>query len=157
MTSKPDLPGIPVMREATSDDVARVREIARAAYCKYVSRIGREPAPMGADYDKQIADGLCVVLEVAGSVSGFLIGWPEADAYFIENIGVEPASQGGGFGRRLMDYATLQARRFRLPALRLYTHALMSENLALYARLGFVETHRVREDGFDRVYLEKKL
>lgn len=150
-TSKPDI------REATSDDALRVRDIARSAYGKYVVRIGREPAPMGADYENQIADKLCVVLLVADRVCGYLIAWPEANAYFIENIGVDPVCQGEGFGHCLMDYATDEARRLRLPAVRLYTNALMTENLAMYARLGFVETHRVRESGFDRVYMQKTL
>jgi hypothetical protein len=33
----------------------------------------------------------------------------------------------------------------------------MTENLAMYARIGFVETHRVIEKGFDRVYLRRDL
>ncbi len=151
MSSKPDI------RVATSDDAARVRDIARASYAKYVVRIGREPAPMGADYENQIGEGLCVVLEAAGRVCGYLVAWPETDAYFIENIGVEPDCQGRGYGRRLMDHATDEANRLRLSALRLYTHALMTENLAMYARMGFSETHRVRESGFDRVYMQKIL
>ncbi len=44
-----------------------------------------------------------------------------------------------------------------LPDHRLYTHALMSENLALYPRLGYVETHRGEEKGFSRVCMAKQL
>jgi hypothetical protein len=33
----------------------------------------------------------------------------------------------------------------------------MSENFPFYAGLGFVETGRVREAGYDRVYFEKRL
>jgi hypothetical protein len=40
-----------------------------------------------------------------------------------------------------------------LSAIRLYTNAAMTENLSMYAHLGFVETHRAVEKGFDRVYL----
>ena len=39
----------------------------------------------------------------------------------------------------------------------LYTHALMTENIALYRRIGFIETHRVSEKGYDRVYMTKQL
>lgn len=39
----------------------------------------------------------------------------------------------------------------------LYTHALMHENIAWYARNGYAETARVREKGFDRVYMRKAL
>jgi hypothetical protein len=50
-----------------------------------------------------------------------------------------------------------EARRLRLPALRLYTNVAMTENLSLYARLGFVETHRVAESGLDRVDMRRNL
>jgi hypothetical protein len=33
----------------------------------------------------------------------------------------------------------------------------MIENMALYARLGFVETHRAGEHGFRRVFMEKQV
>jgi hypothetical protein len=41
--------------------------------------------------------------------------------------------------------------------IRLYTNALMAENIALYRRIGYVETARVAEKGFDRVYMTKRL
>jgi ribosomal protein S18 acetylase RimI-like enzyme len=130
-----------------------MRAIALAGYAKYVPRIGREPSPMGADYEAEVAANRAVVIETAGSVCGYMIAWPETDAYFIDNIGVDPEYQGGGPGRRLINHAVSQADRLGLPALRLYTNALMSENLAMYAHIGFVETHRSVEKGFHRVYM----
>jgi ribosomal protein S18 acetylase RimI-like enzyme len=143
----------PHIRKATAGDAAPMRTIARAAYAKYVPRIGREPSPMVADYEAAVAANRAVVIEADGSVRGYMIGWPELDAYFIENIGVDPECQGGGLGRCLIDHAVLQADHLRLPALRLYTNALMTENLSMYAHIGFVETHRSVENGFHRVYL----
>jgi ribosomal protein S18 acetylase RimI-like enzyme len=143
----------PHIRAAAADDAALMREIARAAYAKYVPRIGREPAPMVADYEAAVAANHAVVIEAAGSVRGYMIAWPEPGAYFIENIGVDPGYQGCGLGRRLIDHAVSRADTLGLPALRLYTNALMSENLAMYAHIGFVETHRALEKGFHRVYL----
>jgi ribosomal protein S18 acetylase RimI-like enzyme len=143
----------PHIREATEGDAAPMRAIARAAYAKYVPRIGREPSPMVADYEAAVAANRAVVIEAGGSVRGYMIAWPELDAYFIENIGVDPECQGGGLGRCLIDHAVLQADRLGLPALRLYTNALMTENLSMYAHIGFVETHRTVEKGFHRVYL----
>src|SRR5262252_2834585 len=40
----------PLIRKATAEDAARIRAIARAAYAKYVPRIGREPPPMVVDF-----------------------------------------------------------------------------------------------------------
>jgi ribosomal protein S18 acetylase RimI-like enzyme len=147
----------PHIRGATADDAARMRAIARAAYAKYVPRIGREPSPMVADYEAAVAANQAVVIEATGRVRGYMIAWPEPDAYFIENIGVDPEYQGEGLGRCLIDHAVTQADRLGLPALRLYTNALMSENLAMYAHIGFVETHRTLEKGFHRVYLRWNL
>jgi ribosomal protein S18 acetylase RimI-like enzyme len=150
------LSNTPLIRSATADDAARIGAIARAAFAKYVPRIGREPSPMVADFDAEIAARRIVVIETAGKVSGYMIAWPEADAYLIDN-NVDPACQGEGLGRRLMEYAAAEADRLRLRALRLYTNVLMIENLSMYAHLGFVETHRAIEKGFNRVYMRRSL
>jgi ribosomal protein S18 acetylase RimI-like enzyme len=147
----------PLIRSATADDLARIGEIARAAYAKYVPRIGREPAPMVADFDTEISAHRVVVIEADKKVSGYMIGWPEADAYFIDDIAVDPGCHGEGLGRRLIEHAAAQAERLHLPALRLYTNVLMTENLSMYANIGFVETHRVIEKGFHRVYMRLNL
>jgi len=143
----------PLIRKATAEDAARIGAIARAAYGKYVSRIGREPAPMVADFAAEVAAGRVVVIGTAGAVDGYMIAWPETDAYVIDNIAIDPARQGEGLGRQLIDHAVGEAKRRRLSAVRLYTNAAMTENLSMYAHMGFVETHRAVEKGFDRVYM----
>jgi len=130
-----------------------MREIARAAYTKYVPRIGREPSPMVADYEAAATAQHAVVIEIDGQVCGYIVAWPEGDAYFIENIGVDPQYQGHGLGRRLIEHAVAQARNHGLSALSLYTNEAMTENLAMYAHIGFTETQRVTEAGFRRVYM----
>ena len=145
------------LRDAVAADARRIGEIARAAYRKYVPRIGREPAPMGADFAAEIATRRVVVVEADGGVVGYMVAWPQADGYFIDNIAVDPAAQGRGLGRQLIDHAAHAARRHGLTALRLYTNVAMSENLSLYRRMGFVETHRAIEDGFSRVFMRRDL
>ena len=145
------------IRRASPDDAEYIRSIARAAFEQYTVRIGREPAPMVADFVAAISSDQVVVIETAAVVAGYRIGWPEADAYFIDNIAIEPTRQGEGLGRKLMDHAIEEARRLSLPAVRLYTNVAMNENLSLYAHLGFAETHRAWEDGFHRVYLRLNL
>jgi ribosomal protein S18 acetylase RimI-like enzyme len=146
-----------IIRRALANDAARIGSIARAAYSKYVSRIGREPAPMVADFTAQIAANHVVVIATAELVTGYMVAWPESDAYFLDNIAVDPTWQGEGLGRQLIDHAILQARQLRLPAIRLYTNVAMTENLSMYAHLGFIETHRAWEKGFHRVYLRLTL
>jgi len=143
----------PRLRAAAPEDAPRLRAIARSAYEKYVPRIGLEPWPMRADYAAAIAAGRVVVIEAEGAVVGYMVAWPEPDAYFVDNIAVDPARQGMGAGRRLIDHAVREARCHGLSALRLYTHVTMHENLAMYAHMGFVETHRATEHGLDRVFM----
>jgi ribosomal protein S18 acetylase RimI-like enzyme len=95
----------PLIRTARAEDAARIGAIARAAYVKYVPRIGREPAPMVADFAAEVAAGHVVVIGTAGALDGYLIGWPETDAHFIDNIAVDPAQQGKGLGRQLIAHA----------------------------------------------------
>lgn len=56
-----------------------------------------------------------------------------------------------------MAFAEETARRGGLPSIRLYTNVKMTENIPFYEDLGFVETNRRREDGFDRIYFERRL
>jgi ribosomal protein S18 acetylase RimI-like enzyme len=142
------------IRPARANDADRIAAIARAAYAKYVPRIGREPPPMVADFPLFIGRDVVVIIEEDGQPRGFMVAWPEpAAAYFIDNIAVDPNAQGRGLGRMLIEHAVAEARRFGLPALRLYTNVAMSENLVMYRRIGFVETHRAVENGLNRVYM----
>lgn len=149
----PRLNSASLIRGALANDAARVGAIARAGFTKYIARIGREPSPMVADFLTEIAANHVLVIEIDDMVAGYMIAWPELDAYFIDSIAIDPARQGEGLGRQLIDHAVGQARHFHLPAIRLYTNAAMTENLSMYAHLGFVETHRAMEKGFHRVYL----
>ena len=143
----------PSIRMAQGGDASEIRRIARMAYAKYIPRIGREPAPMAADYDADVAARRAVVIGADAKLRGYMVAWSEGDAYFIENIGIEPQYQGRGLGRRLIEHAVSEARRAGLAALSLYTNEAMTENLAMYAHIGFVETHRLSEHGFRRVYM----
>jgi len=75
----------------------------------------------------------------------------------LDNIAVRPDRQGHGLGRRLIAFAETEARRRGFTELRLYTHERMTENIALYTRLGFIETGRGRDAGYDRVFMTKHL
>lgn len=56
-----------------------------------------------------------------------------------------------------MGLAEDEARRLGYSAVTVYTHERMTENIALYKKLGYTETERRRERGYDRVYLRKSL
>ena len=60
-------------------------------------------------------------------------------------------------GRRLLAFAEAEALRRGYSEIRLYTHETMVENQRLYASIGYEETGRGTEAGYDRVFMRKPL
>jgi ribosomal protein S18 acetylase RimI-like enzyme len=143
---------------AAAPDLVAVRACVQAAYAHYVPRIGQQPAPMGADYAVLIERRVVwVLLGPESAVRGVLVMLPEDDAMFIENVAVHPDHQQQGLGRRLLEFAEQQALATGLSALTLYTNEQMVENIAMYRHLGFEETERKLDHGFNRVFMRKSL
>ncbi len=145
------------IRPAARPDLDRVRDCARQAYALYVPRMGKEPAPMVADFEAQIGAGKLHVVELEGEVAGFVVFYPRGDHLHVENVAVLPSAQGKGIGKALLGFAEDEARRLGLPAVELYTNVKMVENQAFYPALGYVETDRREQDGFSRVFYRKQL
>jgi ribosomal protein S18 acetylase RimI-like enzyme len=60
-------------------------------------------------------------------------------------------------GRALLELADVEASAQGYGELRLYTHEAMTENIALYARIGWIETHRGKQEGYQKVFMRKPL
>jgi len=150
-------PASTFIRQAGPEDRAAIEAIVQAAYAPYIPRIGRKPGPMLDDYEVLIADGRVHVLVDGEIVRGLVILIPDGDALLLDNVAVDPRAQGRGYGRMLLNFAEAEARRAGVRTLRLYTNEAMTENIALYGRLGFVETHRAVEKGLRRIYMTKVL
>jgi ribosomal protein S18 acetylase RimI-like enzyme len=146
-----------MIRRAEPADCVTVENIVRDAYSVYLVRMEKPPGPMLDDYAALIADGAVSVIDKDGGVCAIIVLLPQSDHLLLDNIAVQPGSQGMGFGRRLIAFAESEARRLGFAEIRLYTHQTMIENIALYTRLGFVETGRGRENGYDRVFMTKHL
>jgi ribosomal protein S18 acetylase RimI-like enzyme len=146
-----------MIRSAISTDLAAIRDVVHAAYRHYIPRIGKPPGPMLDDYARRVADHEAWVLEDGGRIVGVLVLEETPKGFLLDNIAVLPECQGKGQGRALLQFAEAEARRRGFREIHLYTHALMTENIALYERIGFVETRRVAEKGYDRVYMTKRL
>jgi ribosomal protein S18 acetylase RimI-like enzyme len=145
------------IRPALAQDAAAVATIADEAYGQYVPRIGRRPAPMTADHAALVARGEVWVAEQDGRVRGYIVLRPEHGSLLLESVAVSAALRRRGLGRALIDFAERHARHLGLRSVELYTNALMTENLAYYPKLGYVEYDRRREDGFDRVFFRKRV
>jgi GNAT superfamily N-acetyltransferase len=146
------------IRPATLGDLAAVERVVQDAYHPWALRIGRKPGPMLDDYAALIAAGRVEVVErPSDGVCAVLVLIPQADAMLLDNVAVAPRTQGLGIGGALIAHAQAAARAAGHARLRLYTHQAMTTNIALYARLGFHETHRATEAGLHRVYMELPL
>lgn len=146
-----------VIRRAQALDVVTVERIVSAAYTPYIARIGKPPGPMLDDYFAIVASGTAHVIEHEARVAGVIVLVPHADHLLIDNIAVDPAARGLGLGRLLLEFADTEARALGLPELRLYTHQLMHENIALYTRVGWIETARTEQSGYARVFMRKSV
>jgi ribosomal protein S18 acetylase RimI-like enzyme len=150
--------GTAAIRLAQISEQAAVTACVRAAYGHYVERIGLRPAPLDADYATRIADGhVHVLLADGGVIAGVLVLQRADPVLWIENVAIHPRFQHQGLGRELLAFAEEQARVAGMGEMRLYTHELMVENIALYQRLGYAETERRQERGFRRVFMRKPL
>ena len=147
----------PTIRLAGTDDRTAVEAVVMSAYAPYVARIGRKPAPMLDDYDALIRENRVYVVEDGAAIQGILVLIPEEGATLLDNVAIRPDAQGLGHGRRLMEFAERTARVAGYEAITLYTNEAMTENIALYSRIGFVETHRAEEMGLRRVFMTKRL
>lgn len=144
-------------RRARPEDAAPIAALVNRAYEKYLPRIGRKPSPMLADYPDSIRRHDVWVVESDGAIVATLVLIREADTLLIENIAVEPAHQGGGLGRKLMTFAESEVQRLGYASIRLYTNEKMTENIAIYGRLGYRETGREVLRGLHVVHMRKQL
>lgn len=146
-----------MIRPAAAADRVAAEKIVRDAYAIYLERMDKPPGPMFDDYAALIDDGAVSLADEDGDVRAIIVLLPQPDHLLLDNIAVRPDCQGSGLGRRLIAFAEAEARRLGFTEVRLYTHVTMVENIALYTRLGFVETGRGRENGYDRVFMTKRL
>lgn len=109
------------------------------------------------DYSAHIRNHAAWVAEISGQAAGLLILIGETDHLLLDNVAVDPSHQGHGIGRALLNFAEREAVRRGYGEIRLYTHEKMSENLAMYPALGWVETGRREQNGYQRVFFHKLL
>ena len=144
-------------RSATGADAPKVAALVNAAYGHYVERIGIMPRPMTDDYAEVIANQQVTVAESNGAIVGVIVLTVEDEGFLIDNVAVDPSQRGKGLGKALLEFAEAEALRAGFDFVYLYTHEKMTENLALYSRIGYVEYDRRSQGEFSLVYLRKHL
>ena len=144
-------------RPATPSDVAAITDLVRRAYAMYLPRMEREPAPINADYASLVADGKVAVAVDEDEVHGAIVRWFVDGDMYVDNIAVDPAAHGRGVGNVLLELAVEEARTSGCGRVWLYTNAVMTENVGYYERRGFVQYDRRTDEGYDRIFFERRL
>ncbi|HJZ46410.1 MAG TPA: GNAT family N-acetyltransferase [Roseiflexaceae bacterium] len=145
------------IRRASPGDADIISSITDAAYAKYVPLLGRKPQPMTADYQQILAVHPVWMMWIDEHPAGVLVLLHEPDAMLIYSVAVAPAYQKRGHGRRLLEWAEAEARRSGYAQIRLFTNALMTQNIALYTQLGYTETSREPYQGLTLVHMRKPI
>jgi len=145
------------LRSANVADVPKVSALVDAAYGHYVERLGMLPRPMTEDYSEVIANRRVTVAESHGTIVGLIVLAVDDEGFLIDNVAVDPSYRGKGLGRVLLEFAEAEARRAGFDSIYLYTHEKMSENVAIYSRIGYVEYDRRSQGRFSLVYMRKHL
>lgn len=145
------------IRAATAADVPAIVDVVDRAYRHYIARIGKPPGPMLDDYAARVSEDAVWVLQDGPAIAGILGLLPAPEYLLLDNIAMAPEHQGRGLGRRLLAFAESETLRRGCREIRLYTHQTMIENQCLYASIGYEETGRGSEAGYDRVFMRKPL
>ncbi|GAB5378355.1 MAG: hypothetical protein AcusKO_48170 [Acuticoccus sp.] len=112
---------------------------------------------MDEDYAAAVAAGAALVAVCDDAIVGLATFKAMRPVAELTTVAVEPARHGEGIGTALIAAVEAHARAAGAERIALYTNALMTDNLARYPRLGYVETGRSEGSGFNRVNFEKVL
>jgi GNAT superfamily N-acetyltransferase len=97
------------------------------------------------------------VAEWRGEIVALIVLGVDEEGFVLDNVAVDPSHQGAGIGRALLEHAEVAALRAGFNSIYLYTHEGMTENLARYSRMGYVEYDRRLQADACLVYLRKML
>jgi len=145
------------IRPANKCDVIAISDCVKKAYEHYIERLGKPPGPMLEDYVDTINRHIVYVAELDDSIVGLFVLMENYKPILLDNLAVDPVTQGKGIGNKLLGHAENYARNKGHTSIQLYTHELMFENIEYYQNKGYQITDRVTEKGYQRIYMSKAL
>jgi GNAT superfamily N-acetyltransferase len=145
------------IRPATESDATSVAACAVEAFRHYIPRLGLTPIPMTKDYGAAIANAQVWVATQQHETIAALVLDTTDEGFLIDVIAVLPQHQGTGVGRALLELAEQEALRQGHDSIYLFTNEKMTENRALYERIGYVEYKRLAFAERTRIFLRKPL
>jgi len=95
------------------------------------------------------------VRDDSGAVVGGLIGELRLDYLYVDLLWIDESQRGTGVGKRLIDLAETEARKFGATHMHLSTWSFQAPDF--YKAMGFTEFGRLKDHpaGFDNIYLVK--
>jgi ribosomal protein S18 acetylase RimI-like enzyme len=109
------------------------------------------------DYAALLKDHEVHVATQGNQVVGVIVLSVTDEGFYVDNVAVRPSVKGKGVGRQLLELAEEQARHKGFKSVYLATHVQMTENQALYRRIGYVPYDERTVNGFPRVFMRKAL
>jgi ribosomal protein S18 acetylase RimI-like enzyme len=107
------------------------------------------------DYASVIRTGQVHVAEREQHIVGVLELLVTDEGFLLDSIAVDPSAQGAGVGRKLFEFAEKEAKRHGYDSIYLMTNEKMTENQALYSRIGYILFDRRIVHGYPRVLMRK--
>jgi GNAT superfamily N-acetyltransferase len=145
------------LRRAELSDADAVAACAIEAFRGYIPRLGLVPTPMTRNYSAAIANTQVWIATQEAQVVAVLILDTTDEGFLLDVIAVLPQQQGTGVGRAMLELAEREALRQGHNSIYLFTNEKMTENRALYERIGYVEYKRLVLEQRTRVFLRKRL
>ena len=109
------------------------------------------------DYQSLIEQSVVYVACQQEEIVGVLVLLETDEGFRIETIAVLPSAQGIGIGGKLLAFAEAVALNLGYISIYLSTHRMMYESQAIYAHFGYVEFDQRVINGYDRLFIRKKL
>jgi ribosomal protein S18 acetylase RimI-like enzyme len=133
------------VRPAAAADRAVVVKVLQRAFADYDGRLQPQPGALGeteASVRAHLKKGAIALAFIAGEPVGVMFMERKDNALFLSRVSVVPEKRGSGITARMVAMAESEARRQGVQALSLRVREVLSQNIALFQRLGFRETGR---------------
>ena len=151
------------LRPMAPHDAAAVAALIRAAFAAQTVITDPPPSALRVtepDIAAHLRRGGGAVAEMTGALIGAALWVAQDDGLYVSRLAVAPDCRRQGIAKALIASAEGEARRAKLPVLRLSTRIALLDNRRLFAACGFVETTRQAHPGYAEptfVNMEKQL
>jgi N-acetylglutamate synthase-like GNAT family acetyltransferase len=143
------------MRLATIEDLEEIEAVILAAYENHMRQMVFPPVQLLRDHSQAIEAG--EVWATGDPIVAAITLIEMYDTLLIENLVVHPSVQGGGLGRRLMEFAEERAELHRLQRVVLHHNEVNIAHSGFFGHLGYREVDRRTQHGSRRALMEKRV